>query len=150
MCLIGALPWVRGGLLFVTQILGGMAAAGLVQCMFPGDLNVRTTLGGGTSITHLKQVLVLHCSSQSCPECTLRVAHWTPHAHSDLLSLTLSSHLTIGSIGLDPSLDQSLRRAFTSSSKFLNMRRPTQVRTWTTLPRSRRRRICCLLLVSIP
>ncbi|CAN9395627.1 unnamed protein product [Alternaria sp. RS040] len=51
MCLIGALPWVRGGLLFVTQILGGMAAAGLVQCMFPGDLNVRTTLGGGTSIT---------------------------------------------------------------------------------------------------
>ncbi|KAF1833261.1 aquaporin [Decorospora gaudefroyi] len=50
MCLIGALPWVRGCLLFVTQILGGMAAAGLVQCMFPGDLNVRTTLGGNTSI----------------------------------------------------------------------------------------------------
>jgi len=50
MCLIGALPWVRGGLLFVTQILGGMAAAGLVQCMFPGDLNVRTQLGGNTSI----------------------------------------------------------------------------------------------------
>jgi len=50
MCLIGALPWVRGALLFVTQILGGMAAAGLVQCMFPGDLNVRTKLGGGTSI----------------------------------------------------------------------------------------------------
>jgi glycerol uptake facilitator-like aquaporin len=50
MCLIGALPWVRGLLLFITQILGGMAAAGLVQCMFPGDLNVRTTLGGNTTI----------------------------------------------------------------------------------------------------
>ncbi|KAG9548199.1 aquaporin, partial [Aureobasidium melanogenum] len=50
MCLIGALPWVRGALLFVTQILGGMTAAALVSCMFPGDLNVRTTLGGGTTI----------------------------------------------------------------------------------------------------
>ncbi|GAB7351743.1 hypothetical protein MBLNU459_g2326t1 [Dothideomycetes sp. NU459] len=50
MCLIGALPWVRGVLLFVTQILGGLAAAALVSCMFPGALNVRTTLGGGTSI----------------------------------------------------------------------------------------------------
>lgn len=50
MCLIGALPWIRGMLLFLTQMLGGLAAAGLVSCMFPGDLNVRTTLGGGTSI----------------------------------------------------------------------------------------------------
>lgn len=50
MCLIGALPWVRGALLFVTQILGGMTAAALVSCMFPGELNVRTTLGGGTTI----------------------------------------------------------------------------------------------------
>ncbi|KAI5244063.1 aquaporin [Aureobasidium subglaciale] len=50
MCLIGALPWVRGGLLFITQILGGLTAAALVSCMFPGELNVRTTLGGGTTI----------------------------------------------------------------------------------------------------
>jgi aquaporin related protein len=50
MCLIGALPWVRGCLLFVTQILGGIVAAALVSCMFPGELNVQTTLGGGTSI----------------------------------------------------------------------------------------------------
>jgi aquaporin related protein len=50
MCLIGALPWVRGCLLFITQILGGIAASALVQCMFPGDLNVRTTLGGNTTI----------------------------------------------------------------------------------------------------
>lgn len=50
MCLIGALPWVRGGLLFIAQILGGLAASALVQCMFPGALNVQTKLGGGTSV----------------------------------------------------------------------------------------------------
>lgn len=50
MCLIGALPWVRGTLLFITQILGGIAAAALVSALFPGDLLCRTTLGGGTSI----------------------------------------------------------------------------------------------------
>lgn len=50
MCLIGALPWLRGSLLFVTQILGGIVASALVSCMFPGPLNVQTELGGGTSI----------------------------------------------------------------------------------------------------
>jgi aquaporin related protein len=50
MCLIGALPWLRGCLLFTSQILGGIAASALVSCMFPGDLNVETILGGGTSI----------------------------------------------------------------------------------------------------
>lgn len=51
MCLVGALPWFRGVLLFIVQIIGGIAAAGLVSCMFPGTLNVQTTLGGNTSIT---------------------------------------------------------------------------------------------------
>ncbi|KAJ8104735.1 hypothetical protein OPT61_g10601 [Boeremia exigua] len=53
MCLIGALPWIRGVLLFFVQILGGITAAALVTCMFPheGKINVRTTLGGGTSVT---------------------------------------------------------------------------------------------------
>ncbi|KAF2692150.1 aquaporin [Lentithecium fluviatile CBS 122367] len=50
MCLIGALPWLRGVLLFVTQILGGITAAALVSAMFPGPLTVQTSLGGGTSI----------------------------------------------------------------------------------------------------
>lgn len=50
MCLICALPWVRGSLLVFVQILGGIAASALVSCMFPGPLNVETTLGGGTSI----------------------------------------------------------------------------------------------------
>ncbi|GAB7333779.1 hypothetical protein MBLNU13_g05300t2 [Cladosporium sp. NU13] len=51
MCLIGALPWFRGVLLFISQILGGMVASALVECMFPGALNVQTTLGGDTSVT---------------------------------------------------------------------------------------------------
>lgn len=50
MCLIGALPWVRGALLFVAQICGGLAASAVVSCMFPGPLKVQTSLGGGTSI----------------------------------------------------------------------------------------------------
>jgi aquaporin related protein len=50
MCLIGALPWLRGCLLFVAQILGGIVASALVATMFPGELNVQTSLGGGTSI----------------------------------------------------------------------------------------------------
>lgn len=50
MCLIGALPWVRGALLFFSQVVGGIVASALVSCMFPGPLNVQTTLGGGTSI----------------------------------------------------------------------------------------------------
>ncbi|KAK5127316.1 hypothetical protein LTR08_004355 [Meristemomyces frigidus] len=50
MCIIGALPWFRGVLLVVVQILGGITAAALVACMCPGPLNVQTTLGGGTSI----------------------------------------------------------------------------------------------------
>ena len=50
MCLIGALPWMRGALLFFSQVLGGIVASALVQCMFPGGLNVQTTLGGGTTV----------------------------------------------------------------------------------------------------
>lgn len=46
----GALPWVRGLLLFPAQMLGGMVAAALVYCMFPGPMAVQTTLSHGTSI----------------------------------------------------------------------------------------------------
>jgi aquaporin related protein len=50
MMISGALPWVRGLLLFPAQILGGMVAAALVSCLFPGPLAVETTLAHGTSI----------------------------------------------------------------------------------------------------
>ncbi|KAL8771027.1 MAG: hypothetical protein Q9209_003446 [Squamulea sp. 1 TL-2023] len=48
--LAGGLPPVRGALLFIPQMLGGMVAAALVSCMFPGTLSVQTKLTGGTSI----------------------------------------------------------------------------------------------------
>ncbi|KAM0713558.1 hypothetical protein Q7P37_010520 [Cladosporium fusiforme] len=51
MALIGAVGWVRAGLIFVAQILGSMASAGVVSAMFPGPMNVSTTLGGNTSVT---------------------------------------------------------------------------------------------------
>jgi len=50
MCFIGALPWFRGFLLLIVQILGGLTAAALVSCMFPGTASFETTLGGGTTV----------------------------------------------------------------------------------------------------
>jgi len=50
MALIGAIGWIRGSLVFLAQILGSMAAAGVVLATFPGPMNVSTTLGGGTSV----------------------------------------------------------------------------------------------------
>ena len=51
MVITGTLPALRGALLFLPQMLGGMVAAALVSCMFPGPLRVETTLQNGTSIT---------------------------------------------------------------------------------------------------
>lgn len=47
---VGAVPYLRGCLVIVSQILGGIAAAALVSAMTPGPLNVRTSLGGDTSV----------------------------------------------------------------------------------------------------
>ena len=51
MCLVGALPYVRGILLFVAQMLGAVAAALVVSPLFPGTLNVQTSLAQGTTVT---------------------------------------------------------------------------------------------------
>ncbi|KAH8589057.1 aquaporin-like protein [Bisporella sp. PMI_857] len=50
MCLVGALPYVRGLLLTISQILGGITAAAICSALFPGPLQVGTSLGGGTSV----------------------------------------------------------------------------------------------------
>ena len=50
MMVVGAVPYIRGCLVIVSQILGGIAAAAVVQALTPGPLNVRTSLGGGTSV----------------------------------------------------------------------------------------------------
>lgn len=50
MVLVGALTPLRGVLLTFSQILGGITGAAIIQAITPGTLNVRTTLGAGTSI----------------------------------------------------------------------------------------------------
>jgi len=48
--LIGALTPTRAVLTFLSQMLAGMSAAGVVSAILPGPLNVSTTLGAGVSI----------------------------------------------------------------------------------------------------
>lgn len=50
MCLIGAIPWLRGVVVVVAQLLGAISAAGIVSALFPNDLAVRTGLNSQTSV----------------------------------------------------------------------------------------------------
>ncbi|KAL2832530.1 hypothetical protein BDW59DRAFT_169382 [Aspergillus cavernicola] len=51
LCLVGGMPIMRGLCVFAAQLVGGIAAAGVVSALFPGSLNVTTRLGGGASIS---------------------------------------------------------------------------------------------------
>lgn len=50
MMVVGATGYTRGLLIIVSQILGGIAASGIVSAMMPNVLAVRTELGGGTTV----------------------------------------------------------------------------------------------------
>lgn len=50
MALTGAIDWVRAGLVTVTQLMGGIAAAAVADGLTPGPLRVTTSLGGGASV----------------------------------------------------------------------------------------------------
>ncbi len=50
MALIGVVPWLKAGLLITSQILAGIAAAGIVSTLFPGPLSVATSLSADTSV----------------------------------------------------------------------------------------------------
>lgn len=50
MALVGALTPLRACLLTFAQILGGITGAAIVDAITPGTLNVRTQLGGGTTV----------------------------------------------------------------------------------------------------
>jgi aquaporin related protein len=50
MALIGAVSWFRAALIFIAQILGSIAAAGVVAGLLPGPLSVSTSLSAGTSV----------------------------------------------------------------------------------------------------
>ncbi|KAI0457138.1 aquaporin-like protein [Xylaria acuta] len=47
---IGAVGLVRGVIVIISQLIGSIAAAGLVSGLLPGGLYVSTTLGGNTSV----------------------------------------------------------------------------------------------------
>lgn len=49
MMLIGSTTYVRGAMIIVAQILGGISSAAVISAIFPGPLNVRTTLSSDTS-----------------------------------------------------------------------------------------------------
>ncbi|KAM7200656.1 aquaporin-like protein [Naviculisporaceae sp. PSN 640] len=48
--LVGGLPASRSFFVIIAQLLGGIAAAGVVSGLFPGPLAVNTTLGGNASV----------------------------------------------------------------------------------------------------
>lgn len=48
--MISSVGWVRGILVAITQIIAATCSAGIVYVLFPGDLQVATTLGGSTSV----------------------------------------------------------------------------------------------------
>ena len=50
MVLIRNMQPLRGALLVVAQILGGMVAAAIASALLPGPLTAATNLGGGTSV----------------------------------------------------------------------------------------------------
>ena len=50
MWLIGAINFTRAVLLFITQLIGAIVAAYIVQALFTGGLNVSTTLSTTTSL----------------------------------------------------------------------------------------------------
>ncbi|GJD05083.1 aquaporin [Colletotrichum higginsianum] len=50
MMVVGATGYSRGILIIVSQILGGIAASGVVSAMMPNVLAVKTELGGGTTV----------------------------------------------------------------------------------------------------
>lgn len=50
MMFVGATGYSRGMLIIISQILGGIAASGVVSAMMPNVLAVKTELGGGTTV----------------------------------------------------------------------------------------------------
>ncbi|KAI1766563.1 aquaporin-like protein [Hypoxylon sp. FL1150] len=50
MMIIGAVDYIRGPMVIVSQLLGGVAAAAVISALTPGPLNVATRLGGGISV----------------------------------------------------------------------------------------------------
>ena len=51
LCLVGGMSPIRGILITIPQLLGGITSAAVVSALFPGPLNVKTALSAGTSVS---------------------------------------------------------------------------------------------------
>lgn len=51
MMIVGAVPYVRGCLVIISQLLGAIAAAAMISALLPGPLAIRTSLANGVSPT---------------------------------------------------------------------------------------------------
>jgi aquaporin related protein len=50
LALVGGIGWFKAVLLIFSQVVAGIAAAGVVSTLFPGPLTVRTSLNSNTSV----------------------------------------------------------------------------------------------------
>jgi aquaporin related protein len=50
LALVGGIGWSKAVLLILSQVVAGIAAAGVVSALFPGPLTVRTSLNNNTSV----------------------------------------------------------------------------------------------------
>jgi len=51
MAMVGAISWLRAFFLFIAQMLGALTSAAVVSALFPGPLDVQTSLAEGCSVT---------------------------------------------------------------------------------------------------
>jgi aquaporin rerated protein, other eukaryote len=58
LCLIGAVGWIRGVLVSIAQILGAIVAAAVVHGLFPGQLDVSTTLSTDPKTSLVRGVFI--------------------------------------------------------------------------------------------
>lgn len=108
LCLIGAVPFVRGGFVFVAQMLGAMASAAVVAALFPGPLAVTTSLSGGTS---LAQGLFIEMFLTAQLVFTIIMLAAEKHKSTFLAPIGIGLSLFIAELaGLHPSVDTSLLR----------------------------------------
>jgi len=50
--------WLRGVIVIISQVLGGIAAAGIVSTLFPGPLVVRTTLSSSPNTSIVRGLFI--------------------------------------------------------------------------------------------
>lgn len=126
--LVGGLPLLRSVLVFIAQILGGLAAAGVVSCLFPGSLNVETTLGGGTSISR-GLFIEMFLTTQLVFVVIMLAAVKHKATYLAPVGIGLSFFVTEMAGKADASEEQTVSSSFTDVSRYLLHRWLAQLRS---------------------